>query len=80
MYLNDLRDLLSEANQEVPSWYDDLCKNGPKRGPQRAGKFAVDHRDEKTMASSTSTDVRKAAPTVQRQGDGFGMTGQEDAW
>merc|ERR1711862_1011803 len=36
IYLNDLRELLSEAKQEVPGWYDDLCRNSA--GAKGAGK------------------------------------------
>jgi ATP-dependent RNA helicase DDX3X len=80
MYLSDLRDLLSEAKQEVPSWYDDLCKNGPKRGVPRQGRhaFAIDAREQDPTGAFAGAP--KSAPVVQRQGDSFGMTGQEDAW
>jgi len=83
MYLSDLRDLLAEANQEVPSWYDDLCKNGPKRAGPRQGPrgMAEDERykGQEKPSAGVSTDTRKVTPP--RHGtDGFGMTGQADAW
>lgn len=88
-YLPDLRELLSEANQEIPGWYDDLCRIGhSKKGGGKGGRkenfggMDVREGSETVMANGGGDAPRpKSNATSQRLGsNNFGMTGQDDAW
>merc|ERR1712151_1407777 len=79
MYLKELRDLLIEAKQDPPIWYDELCSQaggrgrpGPKRpdvgGPKLGGR---DIRDTESISK----------PAAQsRDPNAWGQTGADDAW
>jgi len=80
LYLNELRELLAEANQEIPGWYDDLCRAGGNRRTQKR-PGADNNRDfreaTEIVTANASTRPSHQAP-VQRSG--FGLTGQDDSW
>lgn len=63
-YLHDLRDSMSEANQEVPSWFHDLCKSMPSQPKAQPNQQGESSAQGKTKTSAT----------------GFGLSGQDDAW
>eukprot|EP00747_Dinoflagellata_sp_TGD_P092444 gnl/TRDRNA2_/TRDRNA2_165415_c0_seq1.p1 gnl/TRDRNA2_/TRDRNA2_165415_c0~~gnl/TRDRNA2_/TRDRNA2_165415_c0_seq1.p1 ORF type:complete len:646 (-),score=112.00 gnl/TRDRNA2_/TRDRNA2_165415_c0_seq1:259-2196(-) len=94
MYLNELYDLLSEAKQEIPIWYEELCRSS-RRGPDRFSKGksnfgGSDIRNADEIASSKverpgearSTGPPKATMSSQpvRGANAFGNTGLDDAW
>jgi ATP-dependent RNA helicase DDX3X len=66
--LGELRDLLAEANQEIPDWYEDLCK-----------ERRVHHRHE-VPSTRISKDSRKETEAAKSFGNSFGITGSADAW
>jgi ATP-dependent RNA helicase DDX3X len=84
-YLNDLRQLLSDAKQELPQWFSDLCSSsrpsGGKGGRRDNGnKFGgVDDRfsDGKMPAKAVATPQRAAPPRGEND---WGNSGVEDAW
>jgi len=91
-YLSDLGDLLSEAKQEIPRWFNDLCQNasrkvggkGKGRGENKFG--GQDLRAEEAGSKITSVTSSTARPTGSswqqpaRGPNDFGNTGADDAW
>jgi len=86
-YLPDLNDLLKNAKQDIPSWFEELVRN---RGGGKAGgkgntpnKFGgQDLRQTEAGAKSINAPPR-AAPSASGPGPAsgdFGNTGAEDAW
>jgi len=88
IYLNDLRELLSEANQEIPGWYEDLCRNsGGQKGSGKGRKQAFGGMDVREGAGGTlvangggGASAASKASSQRIGSNNFGMTGQDDAW
>jgi len=76
-YLPELGDLLTEAKQELPMWFNELCNSAARRGPKgkNDGKFAQDVR-----GATVSTAPAVQLPTAQKGHTGWGQSGAEDAW
>jgi len=91
-YLPQLGDLLLEAKQDLPLWFNELCSNAQRRGGKGAGRETAfggqDLRLEAGVAgvSSITTAQRgtggAAGPLAQapRGPNAFGATGADDAW
>jgi ATP-dependent RNA helicase DDX3X len=91
-YLQELFDLLSDAKQEIPIWYEDLCKSS-RRGADRFGggggravkTGGVDIRSAEEISASNKSELPRSAPpragmAPARDANAFGNTGLEDAW
>jgi len=88
-YLSELGDRLAEANQEVPAWFSDLCRNAQRRvGGQgkgrRENKFGgQDLRMEEMTAAQRvagKAPTEKAWQQPQRNANAFGNYGEADGW
>jgi len=90
-YLPELGDLLSEAKQEIPHWFSDLCNNASRKiggkGKGRENKFGgQDLRAEadKAITSVTTSATGRAGGSSWQQPtrgpNAFGNTGADDAW
>lgn len=89
-YLPELYDLLSEAKQETPLWFEDLCRTArrPTKGKGREER-SFGGRDVRELEGAKAADglarppSRGGAPSTlpaPRPASGFGNTGQDDAW
>jgi ATP-dependent RNA helicase DDX3X len=89
-YLPELYDLLSEAKQETPLWFEDLCRTArrPAKGKGREER-SFGGRDVRELERAQATDgiarqTSRGGATntlpVARPASGFGNTGQDDAW
>jgi len=84
-YLPELGNLLSEAKQDPPEWFSDLCASAARRG----GGPAAARREVKLggQGSFGGQDLRAeaqrslgAVPTPQRAAGSWGQSGVEDSW
>jgi len=85
-YLPELGDLLKNAKQEVPMWFDELITaRGAHKGAGRGNKPAFGGTDLRDAPDGSKDKIHVAAApsrTVQRTdgGTGYGNSGVEDAW
>jgi len=92
-YLPELGDLLTEAKQELPLWFSELCRSSARRttpGKGRASRgFAnQDLRLEEQSCNDSNANVNQVATpargpswqTPARSPNSWGNTGAEDAW
>mmetsp|Transcript_56505 Transcript_56505/g.123553 ORF Transcript_56505/g.123553 Transcript_56505/m.123553 type:complete len:681 (-) Transcript_56505:113-2155(-) len=90
-YLHELGNLLSEANQEIPSWFGELCRNarprgkGKGKGDSRFGGQDIRMEGDAsgiTAIADTARNNKSASWNTQptRGPNDFGATGADDAW
>lgn len=86
-YLPDLGELLKNAKQEIPSWFEELMKTRSTGGGKRqGGRFGgQDLREDappagKTGPSAVATPQRSNAPSANPGATDYGNTGADDAW
>jgi ATP-dependent RNA helicase DDX3X len=87
-YLPELGELLRNANQEPPQWFDNLCRSRPMggKGRSRGEPFGGQDLRVEEGAKLDGNKAPKAVPTPQRAGapaakeGDWGNTGAEDAW
>lgn len=84
-YLSDLGDLLRNAKQDLPLWFDDLCRSRPQggKGAGRQNKFGgQDLRAEEDKLGGPAKPVAtpQRSQALQRDANAWGNTGAEDAW
>lgn len=94
MYLSDLHHLLTEAKQDVPEWFGDLCLKSRSFGGKARGRGAENRfggqdlrmqtgsgvGDQQKSVNSIPTPMRSTPGTNQRAPGSWGNTGAEDAW
>jgi ATP-dependent RNA helicase DDX3X len=83
-YLPDLGDLLRNAKQEIPGWFDELIQargsgGRLKRDNNRFGGADM-RQQEEVKERSVATPQRSTFNAPARTGNEFGNTGAEDAW
>jgi ATP-dependent RNA helicase DDX3X len=95
-YLPELGDLLVEAKQDPPLWFNDLCRNAARRGGKGAGKGGRGNKfggqDLRLEQEATGAGPPKAPSNVAtparagfgsapaRNPNAYGNSGAEDAW
>jgi len=89
-YLPELGDLLKNAKQELPLWFDELIRarssSGGKKGGGRdpgANKFGgQDLRNEEgpNKITDRGAPAKARGDPARADPDGFGNTGADDAW
>jgi len=94
-YLPELGDLLTEAKQELPLWFSELCGNAVRRTGKGKGRNEnrfggqdmrmEDGSDGKTITTVTTAATRTGGgPSSWQQPargpNAFGATGADDAW
>jgi len=90
-YLTELGDLLVEAKQDPPLWFNELCQSAERRQPGGKGgrgnrfggqdmrlddKDPLDSKSTVTVTKPTSSWAQPAA----RGPNSYGSSGLEDAW
>lgn len=85
-YLPELGDLLKQAKQELPQWFENLCRSRPigGKGGRRGGEPSFGGQDLRVQGDNlgkpaTKAFAPRAAPAVVPEGE-YGNTGAEDAW
>merc|ERR1719324_1216425 len=86
-YLSELYDLLTEAKQEIPGWFDELVRSrgsGGGRNMRQNNRFGgqdLRNEDNKVSATAVATPQRSAynPPPSRADAGGWGNTGAEDA-
>lgn len=93
-YLHDLYDILVEAKQETPLWFEEMVRSarrmgggkGTGRRAERFGGSDIRSTEEagKKEGVSSSVSLTKGPPRAElpvgRSPDAFGTSGLEDAW
>jgi len=86
-YLPELRDLLNNAKQDLPHWFDELIgargSAGRKGGGRDNAKFGgqdLRATDEKFGGGKSAAPAAAKTAMAAPKGDGYGNTGAEDAW
>jgi ATP-dependent RNA helicase DDX3X len=82
-YLPQLQDLLKNAKQEAPQWFDNLCTSRPQGGKgNRRNESSFGGQDLRVGADSGKQPTKAPAPTRAAAGPqaDWGATGAEDAW
>lgn len=87
-YLHELYDILAEAKQEIPLWFEELCRSARRipggKGGRRENRFGgQDIRDAEPGPRGSLTSAAPSAldsSTNLRPPGAFGNTGQDDAW
>jgi len=87
-YLPELGDLLRNAKQDIPGWFDELVRSrgsGGGRNMRQNNRFGgqdLRNEDNKVSATAVATPQRSAynPPPSRADAGGWGNTGAEDAW
>jgi len=85
-YLAELADLLRNAKQELPGWFDELIRargsgGRMRRENARFGGQDLREVDPKQLPNAVATPQRSlATPGPARADNAYGNTGAEDAW
>jgi ATP-dependent RNA helicase DDX3X len=84
-YLSDLRTLLTDAKQDPPQWFNDLCDSsrpsggkGNRRGNENRFGGVDDRFSEGKIPAKAAATPQRAAPP-RGEGD-WGNSGADDAW
>lgn len=83
-YLPELADLLKNAKQELPMWFDELIQsrsnNNRFKTAREANKFGGQDLRKETDNTITNRPVAAAKTNAPARVGDFGNTGVEDAW